>query len=90
LNGEEGLRAAESSDFDLILSDISMPGMDGYEFLRALREKPHHATTPAIALTGFGRTEDVEKARQAGFTTHLTKPVDFGTLVKLARVTLRK
>jgi two-component system CheB/CheR fusion protein len=90
LNGEEGLRAAESSDFDLILSDISMPGMDGYEFLRALREKPRHATTPAIALTGFGRTEDVERARQAGFTTHLTKPLDFGSLVKLARVTLRK
>jgi PAS domain S-box-containing protein len=90
LNGEEGLRAAESSDFDLILSDISMPGMDGYAFLRALREKPRHATTPAIALTGFGRPEDVEKARQAGFTTHLTKPLDFGTLVKLARVTLRK
>jgi PAS domain S-box-containing protein len=90
VNGEEGLRAAESSDFDLILSDISMPGMDGYEFLRALRRKPRHATTPAIALTGFGRTEDVEKARQAGFTTHLTKPLDFGTLVKLARVTLRK
>jgi signal transduction histidine kinase len=62
----------------------------GYEFLRALREKPRHATTPAIALTGFGRTEDVERARQAGFTTHLTKPLDFGTLVKLARVTLRK
>lgn len=90
LNGEEGLRAAESSDFDLILSDIAMPGMDGYEFLRALREKPRHASTPAIALTGFGRTEDVEKARQAGFTTHLTKPLDFGTLVKLARVTLRR
>jgi two-component system CheB/CheR fusion protein len=90
LNGEEGLRAAESSEFDLILSDISMPGMDGYAFLRALREKPRYRTTPAIALTGFGREDDVKRARQAGFTTHLTKPIDFATLIKIAQVTLRK
>jgi two-component system CheB/CheR fusion protein len=90
LNGEEGLRAAESSEFDLILSDISMPGMDGYAFLRALREKPSYRTTPAIAITGFGREDDVKRARQAGFTTHLTKPIDFATLIKIAQVTLRK
>ena len=88
-NGEKGLTAAESSKFDLIFSDISMPGMDGYQFLRALREKPGHKTTPAIALTGFGREEDVQRAREAGFMTHLTKPIDFENLVKLARVTLR-
>jgi two-component system CheB/CheR fusion protein len=90
LSGEKGLRLAESSEFDLIFSDISMPDMDGYEFIQALREKPTYRTTPAIALTGFGREEDVEEARQAGLTTHLTKPLDYVTLVKLARVTLRK
>jgi PAS domain S-box-containing protein len=90
MSGEKGLRLAESSEFDLIFSDISMPDMDGYEFMRALRENPTYRTTPAIALTGFGREEDVEESRQAGFTTHLTKPLDYVTLVKLARVTLRK
>lgn len=88
--GEEGLRAAQSSEFDLVISDISMPGMDGYEFLRSLRANPRYERTPAIALTGFGRDEDIELSRQAGFTTHLTKPIDFDHPVRLARVTLRK
>jgi PAS domain S-box-containing protein len=90
LNGEEGLHLAEGSEFDLVFSDISMPGMDGYEFIRSLRANPRYRTTPAIALTGFGRKEDMERGRRAGFTTHLTKPLDFVTLVKFARVTLRK
>jgi len=88
LSGAEGLSAVGNSDFDLVISDISMPEMDGYEFLQALRANPRYTNTPAIALTGFGRDEDVERARQAGFTTHLTKPLDFDNLVKLARVTL--
>jgi two-component system CheB/CheR fusion protein len=88
-NGKDALRLAESAEFDLILSDISMPGMDGYEFLQTLRERqPRYKTVPAIALTGFGREEDVEKAQLAGFTTHLTKPIDFKNLLRLARVAL--
>jgi len=85
LSGEEGLLAAEGSDFDLVISDISMPGMDGYAFLRSLRENPRYGRTPAIALTGFGREEDVEKAHQAGFTTHIVKPIDFADLVNISR-----
>jgi two-component system CheB/CheR fusion protein len=90
LSGAEGLDAASVSEFDLIISDISMPEMDGYEFLQALRAKPRYGETPAIALTGFGRDEDVEQALEAGFTTHLTKPLDFDNLVKLACITLRR
>jgi PAS domain S-box-containing protein len=91
LNGEEGLRLTEDMDFDLIISDISMPIMDGYEFLQKLREaRPKYASVPSIALTGFGREEDAERARQVGFTTHLTKPLDFKNLLRLAQVMLRK
>ena len=89
-SGAEGLIIAAGRDFDLVISDISMPDIDGYEFLQALRERPGYQDVPAIALTGFGRDEDVERARQAGFTTHLTKPIDFDNLVRLARVSIEK
>jgi two-component system, chemotaxis family, CheB/CheR fusion protein len=84
------LRAAEGSELDLVISDISMPGMDGYAFLQTLRESPRHLTTPAIAITGLGRLEGVEKARNAGFTTHITKPINFANLVNLARLIIWK
>jgi two-component system CheB/CheR fusion protein len=91
VNGEEGLRLARREEFDLIVSDISMPMMDGYDFLKNLRaEQLRYASVPAIALTGFGRDEDVKRAQQAGFTTHLTKPLDFDRLLQLARGALRK
>ena len=80
--GVEALQMAENMDFDLILSDISMPEMDGYELLRELRKLPRAAHMPAIALTGFGRSEDVDQARAAGFCTHLTKPIVFDQLIE--------
>jgi PAS domain S-box-containing protein len=89
-SGEEGLEAARGANFDLVISDISMPEMDGYEFLRRLRENPGYQETPAIAQTGFGREEDVERARRAGFITHLTKPIDFDHLIRLAHMVLKK
>jgi two-component system CheB/CheR fusion protein len=87
-SGEEALRAAAARELDLIVSDISMPGMDGYELMRALRQSPRHRTTPAIALTGFGRDEDIARARQAGFDAQLTKPIDFPALIRLAELQL--
>jgi PAS domain S-box-containing protein len=87
-SGALGLNSAADSDFDLVISDISMPEMDGYEFLRAFRANPRYRDTPAIALTGFGREEDVKHARQAGFTAHLTKPIDFDNLIALACVAI--
>ena|GEM_PF-526206 len=90
LSGDDALKKAETWPMDLIISDISMPEMDGYELLKELRRQSRYAEIPAIALTGFGRQEDVERARQAGFTTHLTKPLDFDHLVRLARITLQK
>jgi hypothetical protein len=51
---------------------------------------PQYSNVPAIALTGYGRDEDIERARMVGFTTHLTKPLDFSQLLRLARVTLHR
>jgi two-component system, chemotaxis family, CheB/CheR fusion protein len=87
-SGAEALQRAAEAGFDLLISDISMPGMDGYELVQKLRQQnAHRAHTPAIALTGFGRAEDLESARAAGFTAHLTKPVEFDQLIKLVVAT---
>ncbi len=84
-SGEEALGTAGNGRFDLVVSDLSMPTMDGCELLRRLRVTAGYAHTPAIALTGFGRDEDLERARRAGFTATLTKPLEFASLVALAR-----
>ena len=79
-NGADALRIASEREFDVILSDISMPEMDGFEFLRRLREIEGRQSVPVIAITGFGRTGDVERARAAGFHSHLTKPLNIDAL----------
>ena len=81
--GAEALEIIREKDFEVILSDISMPEMDGFEFLRRLREIPLKRDVPVMALTGFGRAEDVERAKAEGFFTHVTKPIDVNKLVGL-------
>jgi PAS domain S-box-containing protein len=82
-SGFEALRIAREKRFDVVLSDISMPGMDGFEFLGKLHALPGYHDLPAIALTGFGRPEDVQRAHEQGFYAHLTKPFDIQTLAGL-------
>jgi PAS domain S-box-containing protein len=82
-SGSEALRLAREKEFDVVLSDISMPGMDGFEFLARLRQLPGKEDLPAIALTGFGRPEDIRRASDQGFYAHLTKPFDIQALAKL-------
>lgn len=82
-SGSEALRIAREKDFDVVLSDISMPEMDGFQFLSELRKLPGKKDMPAIALTGFGRPEDVRRATEEGFHAHLTKPFDLQTLARL-------
>ncbi|HEY1329051.1 MAG TPA: ATP-binding protein [Casimicrobiaceae bacterium] len=84
-SGMEALERASGQRFDVVLSDISMPGMDGFEFVRRLRALPGCEHVPVLALTGFGRPEDLERARDEGFVSHLTKPVDVNLLVDLLR-----
>ena len=78
--GTAGMEAAHGFLPHVILCDIGLPGMDGYEFARAVRQSSEIAAAYVIALTGYGREEDQARAKAAGFDRHLTKPVDFGTL----------
>lgn len=82
-NGVDALRIASEHDFDVILSDISMPEMDGFEFLQRLRKIDGRQDVPVVAITGFGRNDDVERARAAGFYSHLTKPIDLQALTEV-------
>jgi PAS domain S-box-containing protein len=82
-SGAEALRLAREKEFDVVLSDISMPEMDGFEFLSRLRQIPGKEDLPAVALTGFGRPEDVQRASDKGFYAHLTKPFDIQSLASL-------
>ena len=77
-SGAEALRLTETMDFDLLVSDVGMPHMDGYEMMAEMRRRPRTASLPSIALTGYGRAQDVQRALAAGFHAHVDKPVDFG------------
>lgn len=72
----EALRVAATTEFDLIISDIGLPQMDGYTLLKRLRELPHLRSVPAIALTGYAGRSDADAALAAGYDAHLAKPVD--------------
>ncbi len=74
----EALQACTAAPPDVIVSDIGLPGVDGYEFIRRLRifEAPRGRTTPAAALTAFARAEDRRRALLAGFQMHVAKPID--------------
>jgi PAS domain S-box-containing protein len=80
---QEALGVLESESFEVIVSDIGMPDIDGYEFLRRARPKlqASNRRIPAIALTAFARSEDRTRALQAGFLVHVSKPVEPGELV---------
>ncbi len=82
-DGVEGLRCLADDRFDLVLSDIGMPGMDGYEFVANLRQQENSRNLPAIALTGFAREPDIAQAIRAGFDAHVSKPVSLDELVEL-------
>lgn len=84
-SGAEALRISTEKEFDVIVSDISMPEMDGFEFLRRLRAIPMQRDVPALALTGLGRAEDVKRAQAVGFFSHVTKPLDATQLVQILR-----
>ena len=89
-SGFDGLRIAQEKHFDVVLSDISMPGMDGFEFIGKLRKLSGNEDIPAIALTGFGRPEDVQRAVREGFFAHLTKPFDIEMLASLLQKLARR
>jgi two-component system, sensor histidine kinase and response regulator len=73
-DGESALKIVSANKFDLILLDIMMPGMDGFEVCRKLKEKPETAGIPVIFLTARAETEDVVKGFQLGGVDYVTKP----------------
>jgi CheY-like chemotaxis protein len=76
LDGPQALDKVRSFAPDIVLMDIGMPGMDGYEVARRLRADAATRELLLVALTGWGQAEDRERAMQVGFDQHLTKPVD--------------
>jgi signal transduction histidine kinase len=82
-DGVEALEAAAAFHPDLVLLDLRMPAMDGYEAARRLRALPDGGRFILVALTGFGQPEHRERARSAGFDGHLTKPLEYETLCRL-------
>ena len=82
-NAAEALDAARTENFDVVVSDIGMPGMNGYELAVALRELPSYRTTPMIAVTGYSMYDDRGRALQSGFNAHLTKPINPMALLEL-------
>jgi len=79
-DGAHALALFREYDANIVLLDIGMPGMDGYEVARALREHHSDRNVHIIALTGWGQEQDRVRTREAGFDRHLVKPVDFETL----------
>ena len=72
----DALRMALARHFDVIVSDIGMPGMTGHDLARALRSLPEYRATPMVAVTGFDMYDDRERSKEAGFSAHLSKPID--------------
>lgn len=81
-SASEVLASAPSFEPDVMIMDIGLPGMDGYRLAQEVRRDPQLAQARIIALTGYGQPADRERAREAGFDTHLTKPIDSGALAE--------
>jgi len=81
----EALKLVKGERFDLVICDIAMPEMDGYALAKALRSLPEYQAVPIIAVTGFDQYDDRERAIEAGFDTHLKKPIDPGNFMKVIR-----
>lgn len=82
-SGPQALDAARAEAFDVVVSDIGMPGMNGYELAEAVRSLPDYQTTPLIAVTGFTMYEDRDRALRCGFNAFLTKPINPRDLINL-------
>jgi two-component system CheB/CheR fusion protein len=78
---QQAYQAIRAQVPDLVITDIAMPGEDGYRLLESLRADPSTARLPVIALTGFGRAADVKRAIAAGFDAHLKKPLTLDRLL---------
>ena len=81
----DALDAALARHFDLVVSDIGMPGMNGHELARVLRAMPEYRSIPMVAVTGFDMYDDRQRSAEAGFNAHLRKPIDPAALTRAIR-----
>ncbi len=75
-SARDAIALAREHHFDVIISDIGMPEMNGYEMAEALRSLPGYETVPMVAVTGFSMFDDRNRSLNAGFNEHVTKPID--------------
>ena len=83
LDGPSGIKAAQIFKPEVIILDIGLPGMNGYEVAKCLRQLPGTEKVLLIALSGYGQEEDLRKSKEAGFDHHLVKPADMDQLQAL-------
>ena len=90
INGEEGVAMTQSQAPDLILMDMSLPIMDGWEATRQIKAEPETSSIPIIALTAHAMSGDREEALEAGCDDYDTKPVDFPRLLEKIKALLER
>ncbi|HEY9080982.1 response regulator [Magnetovibrio sp.] len=90
VNGQEGVEMTRALAPDLILMDINMPVLDGWEAVHLLKSAPETSAIPVIALTAHAMMSDREKADEVGFDDYATKPVDFPALVHMIEALLHR
>lgn len=88
VDGKDGLAKLNGGQFDIIVTDLNMPNMDGLTMIRELRKLPAHTGVPVIFLTTESDAEIKQQAKAAGATGWLTKPFDPESLVKIVRKVL--
>ena len=79
-DGAEALHAVQHFAPDVLLLDIGLPTMNGYEVCRKIRQEPWGRRLAIVAMTGWGQAEDRRRSREAGFDAHLIKPIDYRTV----------
>jgi len=82
-DGPSALKAVESFTPDLVMLDIGMPGMNGYDLCAALRKKRARAPAIFVAQTGWGQPSHIQRSKEAGFDHHLVKPLDLSDLERI-------
>jgi CheY-like chemotaxis protein/two-component sensor histidine kinase len=89
-DGFSAVRKAEELIPDVILLDIGLPGMDGYQVARELRQRPQLERSVLVALTGYGQEQDRARSREAGFDEHLVKPASVDDLQRVLTMSRKK
>jgi signal transduction histidine kinase len=84
-DGEAAIAACPTFDPDVVLLDIGLPGMNGYDVCRQLRRQRGGKGRTMVAVTGWGQPEDLQRSKEAGFDRHLVKPMDFDALLEILK-----